>query len=157
MTHSFQSLGVSKKLIQGIEELGIHQPTVIQQKAIPYLIEKGGNLVAQAQTGGQGDDAFNETAGFDLINAGTGTDVVQFGGLRASYSVLRTAGEQIAVKNEITHGWNLLDSVERLCDRVVVLHEGRVLAAGSVDEVVRRAGATDIRAAFGLLTGGDPR
>jgi ABC-2 type transport system ATP-binding protein len=42
-------------------------------------------------------------------------------------------------------------------NRVVVLHEGRVLAAGSVDEVVRRAGATDIRAAFGLLTGGDPR
>ncbi len=70
--------------------------------------------LAQAQTGGQGDDAFNETAGFDLINAGTGTDVVQFGGLLASYSVLRTAGEQIAVKNEITQGWNLLDSVERL-------------------------------------------
>lgn len=51
MTTSFQSLGVSKKLIQGIAELGIHEPTVIQQKAIPYLIEKGGNLIAQAQTG----------------------------------------------------------------------------------------------------------
>ena len=51
MANSFQSLGVSKKLIQGIEELGIHQPTDIQQKAIPYLIEEGGNLVAQAQTG----------------------------------------------------------------------------------------------------------
>jgi len=47
----FQSLGVPKKLIQGIEELGIHRPTDIQEKAIPFLIENGGNLIAQAQTG----------------------------------------------------------------------------------------------------------
>ncbi|MFQ5775074.1 MAG: ABC transporter ATP-binding protein [Kiloniellaceae bacterium] len=42
-------------------------------------------------------------------------------------------------------------------DRVIVLHEGRVLADGKVDEVVRRAGAGDIREAFGKLTGSDER
>ncbi|MHC4984355.1 MAG: ABC transporter ATP-binding protein [Planctomycetota bacterium] len=38
-------------------------------------------------------------------------------------------------------------------NRVIVLHEGKVLAAGGVDEVVRQAGAGDIREAFGKLTG----
>ena len=42
-------------------------------------------------------------------------------------------------------------------NRVVVLHEGKVMAAGAVDEVVRRAGAADIREAFGTLTGTRPR
>jgi len=39
-------------------------------------------------------------------------------------------------------------------NRVIVLHEGRVLASGGVDEVVSQAGATDIRDAFNKLTGG---
>lgn len=51
MAHPFQALGVSTDLIKGIEELGIRRPTDIQEKAIPFLIEDGGNLVAQAQTG----------------------------------------------------------------------------------------------------------
>jgi ABC-2 type transport system ATP-binding protein len=42
-------------------------------------------------------------------------------------------------------------------DRVVVLHEGKVLAAGAVEDVVRRAEAADIREAFGVLTGTRPR
>ncbi len=37
-------------------------------------------------------------------------------------------------------------------NRVVVLHKGRVLAAGDVDAVVREAGAGDIREAFTKLT-----
>ncbi len=42
-------------------------------------------------------------------------------------------------------------------NRVVVLHEGKVLAAGEVDEVVERAGAADIREAFTKLTGARAR
>jgi ABC-2 type transport system ATP-binding protein len=42
-------------------------------------------------------------------------------------------------------------------NRVAVLHEGKVLAAGTVDDVVRQAGAADIREAFGMLTGSKPR
>ena len=51
MSHPFQALGIPKDLIKGIEELGIRRPTEIQEKAIPFLVENGGNLVAQAQTG----------------------------------------------------------------------------------------------------------
>ncbi|MGE9271653.1 MAG: DEAD/DEAH box helicase, partial [Verrucomicrobiales bacterium] len=51
MAHPFLALGIRQDLVQGIEELGIHRPTEIQEKAIPFLVENGGNLIAQAQTG----------------------------------------------------------------------------------------------------------
>jgi ATP-dependent RNA helicase DeaD len=37
--------------MQGLQELGIIHPTEIQDKAIPFLLENGSDLVAQAQTG----------------------------------------------------------------------------------------------------------
>jgi len=51
MSHPFKSLGVSQDLLQGIAELGIQQPTPIQKEAIPYLINKGHDMIGQAQTG----------------------------------------------------------------------------------------------------------
>jgi ABC-2 type transport system ATP-binding protein len=67
----------------------------------------------------------------------------------------------------------ILDHVRRLCredgigllwathlideivpgDQVIILHKGRVLADGAVDDVVRQAGADNIRDAFTRLTG----
>ncbi len=54
LTHTlntFQALGISADLIQGLHELGIITPTEIQAKAIPFLLQNGGDLIAQAQTG----------------------------------------------------------------------------------------------------------
>jgi len=51
MTQTFQQLGVPADLIRGIEALGIERPTEIQELAIPFLIEDGSDLIAQAQTG----------------------------------------------------------------------------------------------------------
>jgi ABC-2 type transport system ATP-binding protein len=48
---------------------------------------------------------------------------------------------------------HLLDEVA-IDDEVVVLHRGRVLAAGDVSDVVASAGAADMRGAFIALTGG---
>ena len=50
---------------------------------------------------------------------------------------------------------HLLDEVMP-SDAVVVLHRGRVLAAGDFADVVTSAGATDMRSAFITLTGGTP-
>jgi len=47
----FKTLGVREDLIQGLEELGIKTPTPIQRQAIPFLLAKGGDFIAQAQTG----------------------------------------------------------------------------------------------------------
>lgn len=48
---TFAQLGVSPELIKGIEEKGIHEPTEIQEAAIPVLLGKRCDFVGQAQTG----------------------------------------------------------------------------------------------------------
>ena len=50
---------------------------------------------------------------------------------------------------------HLVDEVER-ADRVVILHRGRVLDAGTPAEIVARAGATGIGEAFLAMTGKGP-
>ena len=51
MLKTFKELGIPANLIQGLQELGIIHPTEIQDKAIPWLLENNGDLIAQAQTG----------------------------------------------------------------------------------------------------------
>lgn len=51
MANTFTDLGVAADFIQGLEELHITKPTQVQEKAIPFLIQNGGDLIAQAQTG----------------------------------------------------------------------------------------------------------
>ena len=48
---TFSDLGVSDKFIKALEEIKIITPTEIQEKAIPFLIEKGTDFIGQAQTG----------------------------------------------------------------------------------------------------------
>ncbi|NPA37607.1 MAG: DEAD/DEAH box helicase [Chlorobi bacterium] len=47
----FIETGLNKELIQAIEELGFEEPTPIQSKTIPELLQNGNDLVALAQTG----------------------------------------------------------------------------------------------------------
>lgn len=60
---SFKSLGLSAPLLQAIEQLGFTDPTEIQQKAIPALLEQETDMVALAQTGTGKTAAF----GFPLL------------------------------------------------------------------------------------------
>ena len=49
---------------------------------------------------------------------------------------------------------HITDIAEAICDRVAVVHDGRVVALGTVDEVQARAGATNLEDAFVALVGG---
>jgi ATP-dependent RNA helicase DeaD len=60
---SFKSLGLSAPLLQAIEQLGFTDPTEIQEKAIPALLEQETDMVALAQTGTGKTAAF----GFPLL------------------------------------------------------------------------------------------
>jgi len=48
---TFSDLGISSPFIKALEEMNITDPTEIQIKAIPFLIEKGTDFIGQAQTG----------------------------------------------------------------------------------------------------------
>lgn len=48
---SFKELGIKNKLVKGLNEFGIHEPTEVQELAIPFLVETGTDFVCRAQTG----------------------------------------------------------------------------------------------------------
>ena len=48
---TFKSLGISPNYIKGLNELGIKNPTEIQEKAIPILLKQPTDFIGLAQTG----------------------------------------------------------------------------------------------------------
>ena len=48
---SFEELGLREEVIRGVQDLGFTQPTEIQEKAIPLLINDMTDFVGLAQTG----------------------------------------------------------------------------------------------------------
>ena len=48
---TFKELGLQEELLSAITKLGFHQPTDIQEEAIPFLLRKQQDLVGLAQTG----------------------------------------------------------------------------------------------------------
>ena len=61
--NKFEQLGLSESLQRAIIDLGFENPTEVQEKAIPLLLEQETDLVALAQTGTGKTAAF----GFPLI------------------------------------------------------------------------------------------
>ncbi|MCH5227095.1 MAG: DEAD/DEAH box helicase [Muribaculaceae bacterium] len=51
MTNPFLELGVDPQLVKAIDELGFAAPMPIQEKVIPHLLSKEGDVVGLAQTG----------------------------------------------------------------------------------------------------------
>lgn len=64
---SFENLGLSREIVQAIKKLGFEQPTPVQLKAIPILLEGNQDAVALAQTGTGKTAAFGLPL-IDLIN-----------------------------------------------------------------------------------------
>ena len=50
MTISFENLGLSETRVNKLKELGFENPTEIQEKAIPLMLE-GHDVLGQSQTG----------------------------------------------------------------------------------------------------------
>ena len=48
---TFEDLGISEQIVKALTEKKIITPSEIQQKAIPFLIQKGTDFIGQAQTG----------------------------------------------------------------------------------------------------------
>lgn len=59
----FQELGLNESLLQAVRDMGFENPSEVQEKAIPLLLERDTDIVALAQTGTGKTAAF----GFPLI------------------------------------------------------------------------------------------
>jgi sodium transport system ATP-binding protein len=53
----------------------------------------------------------------------------------------------------VIYSTHVMSEVEKLCDRVGIIHGGRLLAEGTVPELLARAGETDLEEAFVKLSG----
>ncbi|HLJ30893.1 MAG TPA: DEAD/DEAH box helicase [Candidatus Babeliales bacterium] len=62
---SIQALGIDERIVKAVSELGFTQPTAIQEKAIPLLLQGDRDLIGLAQTGTGKTAAF----GIPLISA----------------------------------------------------------------------------------------
>lgn len=51
MNNHFENLGLSPNLLSAINALGFEEPTTIQHKAIPFILEQSQDLIGLAQTG----------------------------------------------------------------------------------------------------------
>jgi sodium transport system ATP-binding protein len=78
-----------------------------------------------------------------------GLDVPSVRALRAVLRQLRDAGHCIVFSSHVMH------EVATLCDDIVVMAHGRVVAAGTPESLRERTGAADLEQAFLQLTGED--
>jgi ABC-2 type transport system ATP-binding protein len=75
-------------------------------------------------------------------------------GLDANAALLFKTLVQSLARDGKTVVWcsHILDVVERICQRVVIIHEGRILEDGSVPEILERTHARSLEQAFNQLT-----
>lgn len=78
-----------------------------------------------------------------------------FSGLDASSAaVLKEVIRSVAERGKtVIFCSHILEVVEKLCSRLVVIHEGRALASGTVPEILEQAAAKSLEEAFIGLTG----
>ena len=78
-----------------------------------------------------------------------GLDIMSVRTLRDELRALRSAGKCLLFSSHV------MQEVAALCDRIVVLSHGRVVAAGTAAELVERAGTAGLEDAFVKLIGSD--
>jgi len=78
-----------------------------------------------------------------------GLDIMSVRMLRAELRALRAQGKCLLFSSHV------MQEVAALCDRIVVLAQGRVVAAGTASELTTRAGTQGLEDAFVALIGSD--
>ena len=78
-----------------------------------------------------------------------GLDVMSVRMLRTELRALRAQGKCLLFSSHV------MQEVAALCDRIVVLSQGRVVAEGTASELIARAGTSGLEDAFVALLGSD--
>ncbi|BET69105.1 ATP-binding cassette domain-containing protein [Opitutales bacterium ASA1] len=77
----------------------------------------------------------------------TGLDVM------TSRTIMRFIEKCRAEGRTVVFSTHIMSEVERLCDEIAVVHEGRIVASGTVDELRARTGRSALEAVFLELVG----
>ena len=73
---------------------------------------------------------------------------------RAAHMVKELIGELAGSGKTLFMCSHLLPVVEELCDRIGIINQGRLIAVGTVEEIIAEAGKETLEEAFISLTGG---
>jgi sodium transport system ATP-binding protein len=82
--------------------------------------------------------------------ATSGLDVVAARDVLNTVEGLRAAGKCVVFSSHI------MSEVRRLCDRIAILHSGRIIAEGSVEELSNRFHQPDLEELFYQLVAAQP-
>jgi len=88
MTQTFADLGLSKTVLNAIAKKGFEEPTEIQAKTIPLLLDSKQDVIAQAQTG------TGKTATFGLVF----TDRLEPGKSKAPQAIVLAPTRELAIQ-----------------------------------------------------------
>ncbi len=67
---------------------------------------------------------------------------------------MRDLIRRVAVEKTVLLSTHLMQEAEQLADRIVILYQGRVVAAGSKDELLSQTGTSSLEEAYIACTGG---
>ena len=74
--------------------------------------------------------------------------------LKLFKDAMRYVGDMAAQGKTVLFCSHILEVVDRMCTKIVVINHGRMVASGTSDELKQQTGQTSLDAAFGKLTGG---
>lgn len=133
-------IGAKAASITAAGQLSINFGTVIENAAGGSGNDAlTGNAVANRLDGGAGNDTLTGGAGDDVLIGGDGVDTALFAGLRADYTVARTANGYTVTDQTRAEGADTLTGIERLqfADSALALDAGGV--AGQVYRLYKAA------------------
>ncbi len=74
---------------------------------------------------------------------------------RAAFLLKEEMKERAAAGATVFFSTHVLEVAEKLCDRVGIIHRGKLLAEGTPDELLKQTGDESLEQAFLEMTGGD--
>ena len=132
--------------LQGLDEITLHErrETLIDALEMHDIADRRGEGFSQGQRvkTAIARALVHDPRNIVLDEPTNGLDVMATRSLRAFLRSLRAAGRCVLLSSHI------MQEVAALCDRVVIISDGRVLAAGTLDELRERTGQVDLEEAF---------
>ena len=132
--------------LQGLDEITLHErrEALIDALEMHDIADRRGEGFSQGQRvkTAIARALVHDPRNIVLDEPTNGLDVMATRSLRAFLRSLRAAGRCVLLSSHI------MQEVAALCDRVVIISDGRVLAAGTLDELRERTRQVDLEEAF---------